>query len=597
MKRIRAALALSALCAATAPAAPVQAEGYAIDRFEPAPAGDRLFGVQSPATQGDLDLHVMLLTDYAHNPFVLTHNRGVADVGSVVEHQLFMRLDASLALWKRLTVGVDVPLALVQDGSTSSFQGRGLLGARDPAFGDLRIHLRGSMWELDDAFAVGAGGYLWMPTGASDNWVSDNTVRGAIEILLGGVAHPVYWGLSMGPHLRDSKELIAVPLGSTLTWGAGAGVLLGEDDEVQLGPELKASITLEDVTRRNTDIHLLLGAKYRFLDDWQLGAAAGPGLAEGIGTADFRGVLSFAYSPDIRAPKPPSDGDGDAIADEIDACPEVAGVGSPEPALHGCPPPAAPPDGDGDGVPDSVDACPDEVGMPSDAPALDGCPADADGDGTPDIRDACPGVSTPPELSDPARPGCPLADTDGDGIADAEDACPEAAGAASDTPDANGCPGDSDGDSIRDDLDACPDLSGKDDPDPEKRGCPTAVRLQGDEIVILQQVQFATGTARIEVASSTLLDEVAQVLKEHPEILSLQVQGHTDDQGPARVNQRLSQQRAEAVMKALTERGIVAARLSAKGYGPDQPIADNGSEEGRAENRRVQLEITKREGE
>ena len=67
------------------------------------------------------------------------------------------------------------------------------------------------------------------------------------------------------------------------------------------------------------------------------------------------------------------------------------------------------------------------------------------------------------------------------------------------------------------------------------------------------------------------------------------MQGHTDDRGPRALNVRLSQARAEAVRKALIQRGIAAARLSAKGYGPNVPIGDNATDEGRQKNRRVQF--------
>jgi outer membrane protein OmpA-like peptidoglycan-associated protein len=81
------------------------------------------------------------------------------------------------------------------------------------------------------------------------------------------------------------------------------------------------------------------------------------------------------------------------------------------------------------------------------------------------------------------------------------------------------------------------------------------------------------------------------VLKEHPEITKIEVQGHTDDRGLPKMNEKLSQDRADAVMKALVARGVDQARLSAKGYGQNVPIADNKTDEGRQKNRRVQFNI------
>jgi outer membrane protein OmpA-like peptidoglycan-associated protein len=92
--------------------------------------------------------------------------------------------------------------------------------------------------------------------------------------------------------------------------------------------------------------------------------------------------------------------------------------------------------------------------------------------------------------------------------------------------------------------------------------------------------------------SDDLLRQVAGVLVEHPEIVKLEVQGHTDSRGGKKYNRKLSQKRADSVMKWLVTFGqIDSGRLSAHGYGPDQPIADNATPEGRQKNRRVQFKI------
>src|SRR5439155_18422038 len=134
---------------------------------------------------------------------------------------------------------------------------------------------------------------------------------------------------------------------------------------------------------------------------------------------------------------------------------------------------------------------------------------------------------------------------------------------------------DTDGDGVPDRLDNCPREKGPAD----NHGCPKAkkqlVVLREDRIEILDKVYFATGKARIEKRSNKLLDQVAQVLKAHPDLLQLEVQGHTDDQGSAKTNTALSQARAEAVASYLRRRGVAAERLAARGYGPLQPLAPN----------------------
>jgi OOP family OmpA-OmpF porin len=282
------------------------------------------------------------------------------------------------------------------------------------------------------------------------------------------------------------------------------------------------------------------------------------GLYEDWGWHGFNGweyVGPSAQQPDFT----PMDGDADGVPDDSDACPTIAGVGTLDPATNGCPPPA---DADRDGVPDGVDACPQEPGV-----------ADAD----------------------PLKNGCrPPMDLDGDGITDDVDACPEVRGVTSPDPKKNGCPGDTDGDGIDDPTDACPDDAGKADPDPAKNGCPT-VQVKGDQIVINERIEFATGQSVIKPVSNQLLDDIAKVMKDHPELKKIEIQGHTDNQGAAALNRMLSRNRAIAVMKALETRGVEATRMTAKGFGPDKPVGANDTEEGRQANRRVQFQITEQD--
>ncbi|MBL8742517.1 MAG: OmpA family protein, partial [Myxococcales bacterium] len=114
-------------------------------------------------------------------------------------------------------------------------------------------------------------------------------------------------------------------------------------------------------------------------------------------------------------------------------------------------------------------------------------------------------------------------------------------------------------------------------------------------IVILRQVTFKLGQSSldqtVDPVSDELLTEVRDVILQHPEIEKIEVQGHADDTGTAEFNQSLSQQRADAVRRWLTQRGIDAKRLTARGYGSTVPIATNQTDDGRQKNRRVQFAI------
>jgi outer membrane protein OmpA-like peptidoglycan-associated protein len=539
------ALALSAV---TAPAH-AQNAGLALDRFDPAPAGDRMFGVPSPYAAGELTPHIMLLGDYAHDPLVLRSVPGNKNVGSVVGDQLFLHLDAAFSLSNRVLLDVDVPVALLQSGDSPNRGGIAFSSPNSVQFGDLRLGARLRIFgEYHDPFQIAVGGYVWAPTGAKNSFVSSGQVRGLPQLILGGrVAERVVWSAAAGPELQKSATFANIDQGTMFKWGAGFGILLLDNRHLQIGPEVSGGVTLRDVQKRTTNAEALLDLRYRFVDDVEFAVGAGPGLTSGIGTPDFRGVLSLAYTPEQKLeekPEPPPP------PKPVDPCAE-------DKTKEGCAPP--PKDSDGDGIIDDEDACPEVKGVETDDPKTNGCPPDRDHDG----------------------------------IIDKEDACPDEKGIADDDPKKNGCPPpkDTDGDGILDPDDACPNEKGAADPDPKKNGCPKSVRVSEKEVVILEQVQFDTGKATIRKVSDDLLDQVAAVLKEHPELTKLEVQGHTDDRGSRAMNDTLSQARANAVMKAMVQRGVAAERLTAKGYGQNQPLDTNTTEEGRQRNRRVQFII------
>jgi OmpA-OmpF porin, OOP family len=198
----------------------------------------------------------------------------------------------------------------------------------------------------------------------------------------------------------------------------------------------------------------------------------------------------------------------------------------------------------------------------------------------------------PPVKKDPCAAGekhtpeqCPDLDDDGDGIANKADACPLEKGIA----ELKGCPAkDADKDGVPDHLDRCPNEAGPAD----NQGCPrVVVQKETKKIELREKVQFETGKSVIRPESASLLDEVAKVMKDHAEIKKVVIEGHTDSTGGKAFNQKLSEARAGAVMKALVQRGVEAGRLSAKGFGPSKPIAPNTTAEGREANRRVEISI------
>lgn len=249
-----------------------------------------------------------------------------------------------------------------------------------------------------------------------------------------------------------------------------------------------------------------------------------------------------------------NDWDGDGILNPDDKCPRVPG----HPSAQGCP------DRDGDTVVDDKDKCPDTPGLV----ALEGCP-DHDGDGIIDSKDKCPDTPGPVE-----HQGCP--DSDGDGIIDLDDRCPQKPGPL----EYKGCP-DRDGDKIPDIDDRCPDVPGI----PQLQGCPE------DKPMVLEGVNFDYNRASLLPQSREILDKVAQTLKDYP-TMRVKIVGHTDSDGPDDFNLRLSLRRANTVRDYLvSSHGIARDRMEVAGRGEKEPIAPNGTPEGRAKNRRIAFEL------
>ncbi len=137
------------------------------------------------------------------------------------------------------------------------------------------------------------------------------------------------------------------------------------------------------------------------------------------------------------------------------------------------------------------------------------------------------------------------------------------------------------------------------EPEPAVEETPIKVMkavLKGDKIEILEKVQFETGSADILEESFGLLDEVAEILEKNPQITKIRIEGHTDSKGGKRMNKRLSGKRAKSVRDYLADKGVDRDRMSSKGYGQAKPIADNDTDEGRAENRRVEFNILEGKG-
>lgn len=120
---------------------------------------------------------------------------------------------------------------------------------------------------------------------------------------------------------------------------------------------------------------------------------------------------------------------------------------------------------------------------------------------------------------------------------------------------------------------------------------PPRVEVRDNKIEIREKIQFDVDAATIKPASFDLMNEIADVIKKHPQIKRIRIEGYASSEGNAEHNRKLSDERAKSVMKYLGDHGVESKELDAAGYGADHPIADNTTEEGREKNRRVEFEI------
>jgi outer membrane protein OmpA-like peptidoglycan-associated protein len=507
---------------------------------------------------------------------------------SPVRNTIFAHVGASVVLFERLRLAANLPLQAFTDGNLWTNGPDTLLPpSKDQGIGDLRLGGDVRLFGNYGGAATGAiGVQVWVPTGNRGTYASDGEARVRPRAMIAGDIDAFVYSAQANVEFRRKDTIFDFKIGDNIGIAASAGVRV-LDKKLVVGPEIYGSTVFDAAfKKRSTPVEALLGAHYTIADVVRVGAGAGIGLTEGIGSPQARALASIEWTPRAH-----TDRDGDGIDDADDACPSVAGVKTSDPKTNGCPPP--PPDRDRDGIVDAEDACPDVGGVKTSDPKTNGCPLDSDKDGIPDSLDACPQVAGVAS-SDAKKNGCPPdTDSDGDGILDSEDACPSVPGIRTADKTTNGCPDpDRDKDSVPNDQDACPDEPGPRDSDPKKNGCPKAF-VRGGEIKILEQVRFKTGSAEIDKGKENddVLQAVLDVLTKHPEIKKVRIEGHTDDRGNAGMNKKLSKDRAASVVKWLTQHGIEAVRLSSNGFGQEQPIDSNSTDEGRRSNRRVEFHI------
>ena len=556
------ALSAGALSLSGAVCAPALAQN--VQKFEPAPTGNNYLSVEGALTIPHLTLAPSAWVNWGLNPLVERNDKDQIE-RHIVEHLVTMDVQAALGLGDRFELSVHVPVHQIIGEGTPTQDVEGT------ALGDVRlspkVRLVGPTGRRDLGLGLALALPVTLPTGDEARFVGSSQVSVNPRVIGEVRLDVLEVAANVGYRFRPSNDVYQqLEVGNEVTYGAALALALGDAD-YQAIAELTGAGSVEDVRAgsENSPLEALLAFRMRSEVGlvWTLGA--GRGMIPDYGAPGVRVLTGLAWQPEER------DRDGDGVLDPVDDCPDEPEDKDLFEDADGCPDP----DNDGDGLVDQVDRCPLDPENRNGFEDDDGCP------------------DTPPA---PPAPPVVVGDRDKDGLNDDIDRCPDEPEDLDGFEDKDGCPDpDNDKDAILDADDACPNepevLNGVDDQD----GCPdegvSRVRVTKEKIEILDKVFFETNKATIKPVSYAILNEVALVLVRNPNLRRVRVEGHTDDQGKDAYNLQLSQRRVDSVLAYLVNQGVAADRLEARGFGETQPIADNKSAQGRAENRRVEFRI------
>ncbi|WP_434299375.1 adventurous gliding motility protein AgmC [Corallococcus exiguus] len=552
------AVFVMALFAGTSAHAQATAVSQAIDvqQYKPGPGIADVLAVHGAKVQRHLGWNVGLSVNYADKPLNFFDPRSDTYVTSLVKSQVGFDLMGAIGLFDRFEIGVVLPITIQGSENSPAVDSSFANGVGGGGIGDLRLIPKARLLDGDD-YGVSVVLPISLPTGGASDFLGGSGVSVNPRVVAEyGKRFRIL--ANVGVDIRKSEQLRNLNVGSALAYGVGAEVPLG-DLPLAAQASLVGAMGFKQQNEEERPLELLAALKYRAPTGLSAQVGAGPGLTHGYGTPTFRVLASVAYSAPERAAEPrpvcpegPEDFDGFQDQD-------------------GC----ADPDNDGDGILDTADQCPNEPETVNGFEDEDGCP------------DTKP---VPP-------PPAPV-DSDGDGIMDPDDKCPNAPEDKDGFQDEDGCPDpDNDKDGIPDVADKCPNepetINGVDDED----GCPdkgkVKVLVEGERILILEKVYFATNKDVILPRSFPILKQVAAVLRANPQVELLRVEGHTDSQGNDAANLDLSKRRAASVKTFLMNEGIAGERLESEGFGETKPVDTNKTAAGRENNRRVEFNITR----
>jgi outer membrane protein OmpA-like peptidoglycan-associated protein len=554
-----------------------------LHQFHGSPFSDRTLRLDGTTMLTPGKLRLGLDADYGFRPLVV---KDASDASfALVRHAVGAELRVAYGLTDRLELGALVPVTAYQAGDAPANVDAPAVAGLEAVRAGLKARLVGNG---STGPGLGAAILAVIPTGAAGGLVHEHGFGAEAKVFGDFRRGALTLAAGAGVRLRAATHLYDIALGNELSAHLAADLRL--DVRTSVFGELSGATPLGSPfsSAKQSPLELLLGGRRRF-GTLQLFGALGPGLEDGYGTPVFRLVAGGSWS------NAPLDADHDGVPDDVDRCPIVAEDRDGFEDDDGCPDL----DNDKDGIPDESDRCPNE---PEDKDGFedgDGCPdPDNDKDGIPDVRDKCPNQ---PETKNGYKDddGCPdknmhEIDADKDGVMDDVDKCPTQPEDKDGFEDDDGCPDpDNDKDGIPDATDKCPNEPETINNIKDDDGCPDKgiVTLKEGELETLTPIFFASDRARVRHAFRPALDDIAAIMKDHPEIGRCAIEGHTDATGPAAWNKKLSLERATSVAAYLITKGVDPTRVVAIGQGEALPWATNQTEAGRAANRRVIFHI------
>lgn len=557
-------------------------DGLDTHLFRPAIDSKGFFSVNGADVLGHNDLSIGLTIDYGHNLMPLRPGHG-GDV--MLRHAFSGTLHLNYGIKNMLVVGISGPVILnsapgaTDIGPTGATEDDDKLDAQ--ALGNIALHAKLRILAPDKAIGLallgqvgyGVGGsrdlgsepgfWYWPQAIVEKSFGSARTLRLGLNVGYRGHvgAEPIFGNGADGLSQLKYGTLEGANL---LTGGFAASVRVLEPLDLVAETYATQQLGGRSDSQQRLSAEAMGGIKLFIEKNSFLMLSYGMGYTKGFEAAQHRGMIGFVFEPSI------GDTDGDGIKDDEDNCPtepedfdgfQDTRADSP-PGRYGCPDP----DNDNDGIPDVDDRCPDEAEDKDGDQDEDGCPegrdGDRDNDGILDSRDLCP---SEPEDKDGFQDedGCPDLDNDKDGIPDAADACP------SEPETYNGF----------EDEDGCPDKG--------------SIVVEGNDIVILEKIQFKTNSSEILPESMTIVHQVSETLKHHPEFTMVEVGGHADARGNEKANLQLTRDRAAAVVSAMEREGVSPSQIRSMGYGPYCPLDPASNARAWELNRRVEFKVVR----